>query len=86
MKHQRRSIRLRGFDYAQSGAYFVTICAKERECLFGEVVGNKMVLSRFGEITKYEWQQTSEIRPNVVIGDFIIMPNHLHGPHHDHTS
>ncbi|MCG8608579.1 hypothetical protein MJD09_26785 [bacterium] len=69
----------RGFDYARSGAYFVTICAKERECLFGEVVGSEMVLNGFGELAKAEWLQTSQIRPDVVIDDFIIMPNHLHG-------
>jgi hypothetical protein len=43
-KHHRRSIRIHGYDYAQSGAYFVTICAQERQCLFGEIVGGEMHL------------------------------------------
>jgi putative transposase len=48
--HHRRSIRLEGYDYSQTGAYFVTICAKDRECLFGDVVGGEMRLNRHGHI------------------------------------
>ena len=75
----RRSIRLREYDYSSAGAYFVTICTQNRECLFGDVVDGQMVLNRWGEIVRSEWLKTAEIRSNVVIDEFVIMPNHLHG-------
>ncbi len=75
----RRSVRLKEFDYSKAGAYFVTICTKDRECLFGEILGDRMVLNEFGEIAQAEWLRTSEIRPNVDLDAFVIMPNHLHG-------
>ncbi len=53
--HQRRSIRLKGYDYAQTGAYFVTICAQGRECLFGDVVKDEMVLNEYGRIVSESW-------------------------------
>lgn len=77
--HHRRSIRLRNYDYAQAGLYFVTICTHERKPLFGKVMEGKMVLNDFGNIAHQTWQQTAVIRPNVVLHDFVIMPNHLHG-------
>ena len=77
--HQRRSIRLKGFDYAQSGAYFVTICTKDRECIFGKIVDEEMRLNDKGAIVYAEWLRTTEIRINVITDEFIIMPNHLHG-------
>ena len=52
-KHHRRSIRLNGHDYAQPGAYFVTICTRERECLFGHMVNSEMHLNEAGEIEVY---------------------------------
>ena len=51
-KHRRRSIRLKGYDYAQPGAYFVTICARDRACLFGEVVDGAMRLNAYGQIVR----------------------------------
>ncbi len=78
---KRRSIRLRDYDYAQSGAYFITVCAHQRQCLFGEIVDGKMQINPFGEIVKEEWFKTAVIRPNVTLFDdeFVIMPNHIHG-------
>jgi len=70
---------LKGFDYAQSGAYFVTICTKDRECLFGKIVDEEMILNEFGDIANAEWLKTAKIRPNVGIDEFVVMPNHLHG-------
>jgi putative transposase len=64
-KHHRRSIRLKGYNYAQAGTYFVTVCTKNHECLFGDVVDGRMVLNAFGETIESEWLQTPEIRPNV---------------------
>ena len=77
--HRRRSIRLNGYDYAQAGAYFITICTKNRQCLFGRVEYDKMILTDAGNIAYNEWLKTPQIRPNVVLDVFIIMPNHIHG-------
>ncbi len=77
--YHRRSIRLKGYDYSSAGANFVTICTQNRECLFGQVVGEKIHISEIGAIVQAEWIRTPEIRNNVLIDEFIIMPNHLHG-------
>jgi REP element-mobilizing transposase RayT len=82
----RRSIRLQGHDYAQAGAYFVTICTHQRAPLFGQVVDREMVLSAIGEIAQAEWLQTAVVRPSIELDAFVIMPNHMHGIvfiHHD---
>lgn len=80
-RHHRRSIRLKGYDYTQPGAYFVTICTHERTCLFGEVVDGVMVLNAWGEIVREEWFRTARLRPYVVLheDEFVVMPNHVHG-------
>ena len=54
-KHHRRSIRLPGYDYRVPGAYFITICSWQRECLFGEVINDKMQLSRYGKTVLFNW-------------------------------
>jgi putative transposase len=77
--HHRKSIRLAGYDYAQAGAYFVTIVTWRRENLFGEVVNGEMVLNDFGKIVADEWKQTAFVRSNVELGAFVVMPNHFHG-------
>jgi REP element-mobilizing transposase RayT len=78
-KHHRRSIRLQGYDYSQAGAYFVTIVAWHRECLFGEIVDGEMKSNRYGEIIQKWWGEIPVHFPNVETGAFIIMPNHIHG-------
>ncbi len=78
-KHHRRSIRLKGFDYSQAGWYFVTICAQNREILFGDVIDGKMVLNTFGKIIEYHWKKIPIHFKNVNIDEFQIMPNHFHG-------
>ncbi|MGD9488191.1 MAG: transposase [Calditrichaceae bacterium] len=78
-KHHRRSIRLKGFDYSQAGWYFVTICAQNREILFGDVIDGKMVLNTLGKIIEYHWKKMSIHFKNVNIDEFQIMPNHFHG-------
>ncbi len=78
-KHHRRSIRLKGFDYASEGVYFVTIVTQGRECLFGEIVEKEMYLSNYGEIVQKWWQEISIHFLNVETGAFVIMPNHVHG-------
>lgn len=77
--HRRRSIRLKGYDYSQPGAYFITICAQDRACIFGEIVDGQMRLSPAGEIVREEWYKTAAIRPNVELDEFVVMPNHIHG-------
>ena len=78
-KYRIESVRLPGHDYSQPGAYFITICTHNRQCLFGEIVDGEIMLNKFGELVKSEWQKTGIIRPNIVIDAFVIMPNHLHG-------
>ena len=78
-KHHRRSIRLKGYDYTQPGVYFITICTQNRLCLFGEVVDGEMVLNELGEIVRNEWLKTAQLRSRVVLDEFVIMPNHMHG-------
>jgi putative transposase len=79
--HHRRSIRLKGYDYNQPGAYFVTICTYQRQEIFGEVVGGEMRLNPVGEIVREEWLKTAKIRSYVELheDEFVIMPNHVHG-------
>lgn len=74
----RRSIRLRDYDYAANGAYFVTLCTHEKTCRFGAVVDGEMQLNESGEMVRDEWLRTAEVRPQVVLDAFVIMPNHLH--------
>ena len=82
---KRRTIRLQEYDYSQSGYYFVTICAKNRRCLFGEIVANAETphftptLSNIGEIVKECWLNIPIHYPNVLLDQYVIMPNHVHG-------
>ncbi len=78
-KYRVESARLKGWDYTAAGLYFVTVCAKNRECFFGNVVNAEMRLSPIGEIVADEWQQTPRVRPYVELDEWIIMPNHVHG-------
>lgn len=77
--HHRRSIRLHGYDYSRSGAYFVTICTHERECLFGEIVDGEMELNDYGRIVTAEWIRCGELRMEIETGEYVVMPNHFHG-------
>ena len=76
--HRRHSIRLKHYDYTQTGAYFVTICAWGRECLFGDVVDTEMRLNEYGRVVEKEWIRTPLVRPNVELDEFMVMPNHFH--------
>lgn len=78
-KHHRRSIRLEGFDYSSEGAYYVTIVAQGRECLFGEIIDGEMHLNGYGEIVQKWWYEIANHFQNVELGAFVIMPNHVHG-------
>jgi REP element-mobilizing transposase RayT len=78
-KHHRRSIRLKGYDYAQPGAYFVTIVAQDRACRFGEVAGGQMRPSAAGGLVEDCWRAIPGHFANVELGAFVVMPNHVHG-------
>ena len=77
--HPRRSLRLRHYDYAQVGAYFVTVCAHERRCLFGDIVDGAMRLNDVGRIIADEWHKSARIRAEIELDTWVIMPNHFHG-------
>jgi REP element-mobilizing transposase RayT len=77
--HHRRSICLKGYDYSQAGLYFVTICVQNRHCLFGKITNNEMILNEYGKIAYNEWVKTPNIRSNIQLDVFIVMPNHIHG-------
>jgi REP element-mobilizing transposase RayT len=77
--HQRHGIRLKGYDYSQNGWYFITICCHGKICRFGRIENGRMVLNEYGKIAYDEWLKTSNMRPNIQLDEFIVMPNHIHG-------
>ncbi len=77
--HRRRSLRLKDYDYAQAGTYFVTVCTQNRECLFGEVVDGVMRLNAAGRMVAFAWQAIADHFPQVDVDAFVVMPNHMHG-------
>jgi REP-associated tyrosine transposase len=79
MRRNRRSIRLRHYDYSSAGAYFVTICAKDRECIFGNVVDGEIFLNTWGDIVQACWNDLTAHYPWVMTDAFVVMPNHVHG-------
>ncbi len=79
LRPRRRSIRLKEFDYAECGAYFVTIVTKDRSCLFGEIVDGQMKTNSAGEIITRWWLELGRKFAIVEIDEFVIMPNHSHG-------
>ena len=78
-KYHRHSIRLKGYDYSQEGMYFIKICMHNRLHLFGEIVDHKMILNDAGEIAQNCWLEMPTHYPNVILHEYIIMPNHIHG-------
>ena len=79
-KYRIETTRLKGWDYGKNGYYFVTICTKDRIPYFGDVINGMVQLSEIGKIAFDELQKTPEIRKdmNVTLGEFVIMPNHIH--------
>lgn len=78
-KYHRRSIRLKGFDYTMPWWYYITICAYKRNCLFGKVVNNEVIKNEIGEVSEQCWKEIPAHFPQVILDEFIIMPNHIHG-------
>ena len=77
--HQRRSVRLRNYDYSQAGLYFITICTHNRMCLFGRIINEKMVLNNAGKAANQCWHDIPEHYQNIQLHEFVTMPNHIHG-------
>jgi putative transposase len=75
----RQSIRLPAFDYRSGGAYFVTICTRNRECIFGSIEQGKLRPSRRGLVAQSRWADIPAHHENVTLDAFVLMPNHLHG-------
>jgi putative transposase len=78
-ENRRRSIRLVDYDYCLPGAYFVTICIRDRKSILGGVKNDKVHLSTIGEITHRCWNEIPSHFPYVELDEFIVVPNHLHG-------
>ena len=75
----RLTIRLKGYDYSQGGAYFITICLQDRKRLSGEIINGEMILNQFGEIAYHQWNELPNRFNHIAIDVFQIMPNHHHG-------
>ncbi len=68
-----------GYDYSESGTYFVTICTQDRKELFGNVSDTKITVNNIGLMVNYWWRQLPQKYPTLHLDEYIIMPNHLHG-------
>ena len=78
-KYRIESARLKNWDYASCGMYFVTVCSKDRINWFGEIINGGMSLSEIGKITEKYWLKISRYHPFVELDQHIVMPNHIHG-------
>jgi putative transposase len=74
----RRSIRLKGYDYSADGAYFITICVRDSECLLGEINDGQMILNQYGSIVRDVWEGLPDRVSDIDLDEYIIMPNHFH--------
>jgi putative transposase len=79
-KYRIPSARWQQWDYASEGIYFITICIKNHQHFFGEIIDGKMILNELGNITQNEWTKSIEMRPDMhlELGEFVVMPNHFH--------
>ena len=91
--HNRKSIRLKDYDYSQSGLYFITICTQNKEHIFGEIINDtvgagfscpdnineaKIILSEYGKIIENEIKKLNKKDPTISCEEYVIMPNHIH--------
>jgi hypothetical protein len=79
VKHHRKSTRLQGYDYSQAGGYFVTMVTHGRECLFGKIQNDEMILNDAGKMVVKWWYELPGKFPTVKVDAFVVMPNHFHG-------
>ena len=77
-KYRTESIRLKGYDYSLEGSYFITICTRNRATYFGRVEEGRMILNSSGKVVANEWKRTADKRSRVILGEWIVMPNHFH--------
>jgi len=77
--HNRRSLRLKHYDYSKAGYYFITICTQNRLHLFGEIMDDLVVMNVVGEMVNKSWDEIIDDFPHVSLHEFVIMPNHIHG-------
>jgi len=77
--HHRKNNRLRGYDYSSDGLYFITICVKHRLKYLGGVWNAKMCVNRFGSIVWQQWNWLAKQYPYIILHEFVVMPNHVHG-------
>jgi putative transposase len=78
-RQKRRSIRLQSYDYSKAGAYYITICTRDRECFFGNVVNGQMQLNEAGRILQPVWDGLPQFYEGIELDAVVVMPNHLHG-------
>jgi REP element-mobilizing transposase RayT len=78
-KYRIPSARLQNWDYGWNAAYFITICTQNRECYSGKIIGEKMFLSEIGTVVQQYWNEIPTHFPFVELGEFVVMPNHVHG-------
>ena len=77
--HHRCSIRLKGYDYSQSGLYSITICVQDKLHLFGEIMDGKIILNDAGEMIVKWWHELNNKYKNIVLHEHVVMPNNFHG-------
>jgi len=77
-KYRNKSIRLKNYDYTQKGSYFITICTKNRECLFGYIDNGIMILNDAGKMLGKWYFEMENKYPNIRCDTYISMPNHFH--------
>jgi len=87
-KYRIKSNRRPFWDYSRFGWYFITICTQHKEHYFGEIVDDEIQLNEIGKIVNDELLKTAQIRENVQLDEFIVIPNHVHviiiiNPHHN---
>ncbi len=78
-KYNPKSNRLQNYDYSTNGWYFITICTKDKQSFFGKIVDGKMILNEYGKIVKKYYWEIPRHFPDVMLDEFIIIPNHIHG-------
>jgi REP element-mobilizing transposase RayT len=79
MLPNRKPNRMKGYDYSQDNLYFVTSCVQDRVCCFGTIANGKMILNEYGQIAEQQWHWLGKQYPYVVLHEFVVMPNHIHG-------
>ncbi|MBX7148646.1 transposase [bacterium] len=79
LEHNRKNLRMKGYDYDQYGYYFVTVCVKNKECLFGELINEQVIPNELGNIIINTWFHLKSRFLGIELDEFTLMPNHIHG-------